>query len=100
MTASTGSVTRLIEARAEVGKNTSDATAQHHMRKLTKPGSLASGMKKAGIALIATPDPITGIIGVPLLASSYVMKKREPTTLGNLAEETRRVLREMQSLRL
>ena len=57
-------------------------------------------MKKVGIALIATPDPITGVIGVPLLASSFLMKKRQPASLGNLAEETQKILREIRSLSL
>jgi hypothetical protein len=57
-------------------------------------------MRKAGIALIVTPEPITGVPGVALLASSFVMKRKEPASLGSLAQETRKVLREIQSLSL
>jgi hypothetical protein len=57
-------------------------------------------MRKAGIALIVTPDPFTSVPGVALLASSLVMKRREPASLGTLARETRKVLREIQSLNL
>jgi hypothetical protein len=57
-------------------------------------------MRKAGIALIVTPDPISGVPGVALLASSFVMKKREPASLESLAQETRKALREIQSLSL
>ncbi len=53
-----------------------------------------------GIALIAAPDPITGAIGVPLVATSFAMKKKEPVGLDHLAKETRKVLREMESLRI
>jgi hypothetical protein len=57
-------------------------------------------MGKAGIALILTPDPISGLPGVALLASSFVMKRREPASLASLAQETRKTLREIQSLSL
>ena len=57
-------------------------------------------MKKLGIALVATPDPITGVPGVALLASSLVMKKREPAGASQLAKEARRILRELESLRI
>ena len=55
-------------------------------------------MRKAGMALILAPDPITGVPGVALLASSFVVKRKEPASLGSLAQETRKVLKEIQSL--
>jgi hypothetical protein len=70
-----------------------------HFNDLTKPPSLSGGMRKAGIALIVTPDPFTGVPGAALLASSFIMKRKEPASLGSLADETRKVLREIQSLR-
>ncbi len=57
-------------------------------------------MRKAGIALIATPDPITGFPGVALVVTSFVLKRNEPTNLGHLASETRKILRDIQSLSL
>ena len=56
-------------------------------------------MRKAGIALIAAPDPVTTVAGAGLLASSYALKK-EPASLTNLAMETRKVLRDLQSFRV
>ena len=94
------SVARLADAKSEAKARLDPAPTTREFNKLTKPGSLSGTMKKAGIALIAAPDPITGVGGVALLATSLAMKKKEPTTLSNLAEETRRVLREMQSLSL
>ncbi|MBI3841307.1 MAG: hypothetical protein HY297_05095 [Thaumarchaeota archaeon] len=100
LASSVESASRLARDKSAVGRNVTAATAQHHVDRLTKPGSLSGSMKKAGIALIATPDPFTGVPGVALLASSFVMKKKEPATLGNLAMETRKILREIQSLSL
>jgi hypothetical protein len=70
------------------------------MNHVTKPNSLSSNVKKAGVALIAAPDPLTGIPGVALLASSYVLKKKDPASLGHLAQETRKILRDIQSFSL
>ncbi len=57
-------------------------------------------MKKVGVALIAAPDPITAVPGVALVATSLVLKKKEPTTLGDLAQETRKILRDIESISL
>ena len=55
-------------------------------------------MKKLGVALIAAPDPITAVPGIALVASSYVLKKKQPASLGSLALETRKLLRDIESL--
>jgi hypothetical protein len=58
-------------------------------------------MKKAGVALIVgTPDPITAVPGVALIATSYMVRRKDPTKLDDLAAETRRILRDIQSLSL
>jgi len=81
--------------------STGDArSVERKLRDVTKPPSLSGGMRKAGVALIAAPDPFTGIPGVALLASSIAVKKREPASLGTLAQETRKILRDIQSLKL
>jgi hypothetical protein len=97
---STSSVSRLASEKALVAKELKAAEVQDHLERVARPKSLSGGMKKLGIALIAAPDPITGVPGVALLASSYVMKRREPVGLTHLAQETKKVLREMQSLRI
>ena len=94
------SVSRVAADRTSAARSLDPSDLDPKLNAITKPGSIAGGMKKAGIALILTPDPITGAVGVPLVAASYAMKKREPASLSNLAEETRRVLRDLQSLSL
>ncbi len=97
---STDSVSRLANDMVHVAGAVDTRPLKRQLRDLTKPPSLSGGMRKAGIALILAPDPITGVPGVALLASSLVMKRGEPASLGSLAQETRRVLREIQSLGL
>jgi len=71
-----------------------------HMRQLTKPNSPSSTMKKVGVALIAAPDPITGAIGVPLVAAAYALKSKDPASLDSLAKETRRLIQDLKSISL
>jgi hypothetical protein len=97
---STDSVSRLVNEKASVAGAVDASSLNQSFDNLTKPPSLSGGMRKAGIALIVTPDPFTTVAGVALLASSSVTKRREPAGLGTLAQETRKVLREIQSLRL
>ncbi|MGD0478376.1 MAG: hypothetical protein ABSB29_09465 [Nitrososphaerales archaeon] len=97
---STDSVSRIVNEKARVAGVVDTSPLRRHFDNVTKPPSLGGGMRKAGIALIVTPDPFTSVPGVALLASSFVMKRREPASLGTLAQETRKVLREIQSLNL
>ncbi len=95
------SVSRLNEAKTHVASSTDHSKVARHLNDLSKPSSPSSALKKAGVALIVgTPDPITAVPGVALLASSYAVKRRDPTKLDDLAAETRKILREIQSLRL
>lgn len=94
------SISRIVDAKSEVASKLNTEHVSRHVDGLTKPKSPSSTMKKAGIALIAAPDPITGVAGVALVATSFAMKKNEPTSLENLAHETRKILRDLQSLSL
>lgn len=97
---STESVTRLASDKAKVARELDHTQVQEHLGRVVKPKSVAGGMKKVGLLLMASPDPITDVPGVALLASSYMMKKKEPANLGHLAHETKKLLRELQSLRI
>lgn len=98
--ASAKSIARVAKERAETAEAVKSTESVRATRRALKPASMASGMRKAGIALIATPDPITGVPGVALLASSFVAKRKEPAGLDHLAKEARKLLRDLQSLRL
>ena len=95
------SLARVAEARAEVVPSLDTRKLQPHVKNLVRPGSPSSAMKKVGIALIVgTPDPITAVPGVALIAASYASKRKEPANLADLAAETRKVLRDVRSLSL
>ncbi|MDA4124918.1 MAG: hypothetical protein OK438_05660 [Thaumarchaeota archaeon] len=90
----------MADAETDVSEKVEMGQVQVHLDRITKPKSLSSTARKVGIALIAAPDPITGIPGVALLASSYALKRRDPANLGHLAQETRKILRDIQSFTL
>jgi hypothetical protein len=95
------SLTRVAEARSSVAESVDTSKVKSHISKLSNPGSPSSAMRKAGVALIVgIPDPITAVPGVALLAASYASKRRDPTRLDDLAAETRKILRDIQSLSL
>lgn len=97
---STSSVTRMANDRRTVNVGLKDSKVEDRLEQVMRPKSVSGGMKKLGIALVAAPDPISGVPGVALLATSYAMKKREPAGLTQLAKETRKVLHDIDSLRI
>ncbi len=95
------SLSRLSETKAEVASRVDTTAVKQHASKLTNPSSPSKALRKAGVALIvATPDPVTAVPGVALIASSYAVRGKDPTKLDDLAVETRKILRDIQSLRL
>jgi hypothetical protein len=95
------SLIRVAEARSNVAVSVDSSKVRSHMKGLSKPGSPSSAMRKAGIALIVgTPDPVTAVPGVALIAASYASKRKDPAKLDDLAAETRKILRDIQSLSL
>jgi len=94
------SLQRTADDAKKVSASMDTTSAKSHMRQLTKPSSPTSTMKKVGIALIAAPDPITGAIGVPLVAAAYALKSKQPASLDTLAKETRRLIQDLKSISL
>ena len=95
------SLTRLQEAKNNVASGIDTKHVAHNLKRVSRPSSPSSALKKAGVALIvATPDPVTAVPGVALLVASYAAKRNEPAKLDDLAAETKRILRDIQSLSL
>ena len=97
----TDSIIRLGEARIQVASSMDPAPVKRQINRLTKPGDPSSALKKAGVALIvATPDPFTAVPGVAMIATSYALKRKSPAKLDDLAAETRKIIRDLESFRL
>ncbi|MDA4128556.1 MAG: hypothetical protein OK422_03760 [Thaumarchaeota archaeon] len=94
------SISRVAEDRGHVGTTLAQKDVKSSLEQLVRPRSLAGGMKKAGVALLLAPDPITDVAGIALLASAYVAKDRDPASVKNVVHEARKLLRDMESLNL
>jgi hypothetical protein len=101
--ASVGSIARIADDRSHVAKTLAHPHVRRGLQDVVRPKSLASGMRNVGVALILCPDPLGPIVDIPgvaLLASSYVARRKEPTNAKNVVIEARKLLRDMESLRL
>lgn len=99
VTTSAESVTRIVRDRVEVAGNMDAAPVIRKMESVTNPKSPRTTMRRAGIALIVAPDPLTTVAGVGLLATSTAMRN-DPSNLESLSRETRKIFRDLQSLSL
>lgn len=98
--AATSSLSRVAITRTEVSATLRSDAVKESVGRVVDPRSLIKGMRRLGVVLVAAPDPITGIPGAALLASSYILKRREPANLKLLAAETKKLMRDIQSLSL
>ena len=94
------SLKRVSRTRAEVAAGVDTGTLARPIGDLIRPNSISKTMRKVGIALLASPDIISDVPGAALVATSYVIKNKDPTSLGQLALETKKILRDIQSISL
>ncbi len=94
------SIIRTVRTRSEVSTALTGRGVEKGLQDAVRPRSLSSGIRKAGIALMLSPDPLTDIPGIALLASAYLIKKRDPSSIKTLMNEARRVIRDVESLRI
>jgi len=95
------SIVRLKDTEADVRSIADGREVSKSLRSLSKPNSPSSALRKAGVALIVgTPDPVTAVPGIALVAASYAAKRNDPSKLEDLATETRKILRDISSLSL
>lgn len=83
-----------LEASAVV----SDEKARKSVKLVVKPPKVSGSLKKAGVLLVLAPDPVTLVPGVAMIGAGYAMRKREPSDIEDLVKETRKTMRELQSL--
>jgi hypothetical protein len=74
-----------------------DAKTRESLKQVVRPNSLSKTLRKAGVALILAPDPITAVPGAMMLGASFAMKGKEPLTPSSVYDETQRLLDEMGS---
>jgi L-aminopeptidase/D-esterase-like protein len=86
-----------MKERMVVAGQLADAQTKEKLKQVVRPNSLTKTLRKTGVALIITPDPITAIPGVLMLGASFATRKREPLTPSSVFEEAQSILSEMDS---
>lgn len=92
------SIKRRAEAKTEVASALEHSKVSRRVRDLTEPNSRGIAVRRAGVALIVAPDPVTTVTGAVMVAASYALKDKEPASLKDLASATQKVLRDIRSL--
>ena len=75
-----------------------DPKSKAALSSVVSPSSATKALRNAGIVLLVTPDPFTGVAGAALLGASYATKRSEAADLGTLAAETARTVRTIREL--
>ena len=86
-----------MRERAEVANGLGDKETKEKLRQVAKPASVSRTLRKAGVALMLAPDPITAVPGAMMLGASFAAKRRDPLNPASVFEETRKLLAEMGS---
>lgn len=79
----------------------SNTETKKSLNQVVKPNSISRTLRKVGVAVLLSPDPLGPIADIPgavLLGASYAMKKGEPEGIESVFKETRSMLRELQKL--
>jgi hypothetical protein len=95
---SAASAIRVLKEREEVARRLADAETTKRLREVAKPNSLSRTLRKAGVALILAPDPITAVPGAMMLGASFATRGRQPLSPASVFVETRKLLAEMCSI--
>jgi hypothetical protein len=94
---SASSTTRVLGERAALAKCLADKGTRDALKQVVKPNSLSRTLRKAGVALILAPDPVTAVPGVAMLGASFAMRGKKPLSPASVFEDTRALLAEIGS---
>ena len=84
--------------REAVAKGLADARTRERLRQVVKPNSPSKTLRKAGVALILAPDPITAVPGAIMLGASFAMKGKDPLTPASVYDEAQKIMDELDAL--
>jgi hypothetical protein len=95
---SASSAARILNERATVAGCLADSNTRNALRQVVKPNSISKTLRRAGIALILAPDPITAVPGAVMLGASFATRKKEPLNAASVFNEAQNLLSEIGSL--
>jgi len=86
-----------------VAGSLADAGTKKRLGQLVKPNSPSKALRKAGLALLLSPDPFGPLADAPaivLLGVSYAIRDGDPESIVSVFRETQSVLDELEPLAL
>ncbi len=94
---SASSAARVLKDRGAVAGSLADAGTKARLRQVAKPNSISKTLRKTGLALMLSPDPITDVPGAIMLGASFATRKKDPLSPKSVLEEARKLLDDMDS---
>ncbi len=74
-----------------------DAETRERLKQVVKPNSISRTMRKVGVALLLSPDPITDVPGAIMVGVSFAARGKDPLRPASVFEETQKLLSEIGS---
>ena len=96
--ASADSVSRVAADHRDVATGLGDKKTREALKQVNRPNSVSRTLRKAGVALILAPDPITAVPGAVMLGASVAMKGKKPLSSSSVYEEAQSLIDELDSL--
>ena len=84
-----------MKDRADTATALGDKKTASAMKGLVRPNSPSKTLRKAGVAFILAPDPVTAVPGLVMLGASFALKNRDPVSVGSVFAEARKLLEEI-----
>ena len=86
-----------MEERTTLAMNFADGGSKNALKQVVRPNSISKTMRKAGVALLLSPDPFTDVPGAIMLGASFATRNKDPLSPASVFAETRKLLAEMGS---
>jgi len=87
-----------LSERATVACSVTDPRTKERLTQVARPNCISKTLRKAGVTLMLSPDPITDVPGAIMLGASFVTRKNNPLSPASVLDETRKMLSEISSL--
>ena len=87
-----------MRERASLAGRLADTATRKSLSQVVRPNSISKTLRKAGVALILAPDPITAVPGAIMLGASVAARRKEPMSASSVFNEAQKLLSEIGTL--
>lgn len=94
------SANSLLAMRKEITSALGRNELKKSLKNLVQPSDPSKGMRRIGMALLLSPDPLTDIPAAILIITSLLIRSRGPAALSSIVSESRRILSNLSLISL